>query len=251
MFRLVAGLAVAIAAHSQGFEVASVKIHLDQGRRARDCAIEPGRIRCLDATLGEYIMMAYSVKRYQISGPSWIVSQSSSRTYDIVANVGTAVPQAGVKLRLGPLLLERFHLTFHRETRELPVFALTVDRNGPKFKEPGSGGEKRISPDGNGGIAFEHWTMEDLADWLTVLPSMSQPVVNQTGLPGSFSFDANLFGLDKGISDGDLKRAMIAMDAPGTLRATLPEQLGLRLEARKTTMEMIVIDSAEKTPTEN
>jgi uncharacterized protein (TIGR03435 family) len=75
--------------------------------------------------------------------------------------------------------------------------------------------------------------------------------VNQTGLPGSFSFHANLFGLDKGVSDGDLKRSMISMDAPGTLRVTLPEQLGLRLEAKKTTMEMIVIDSADKTPTEN
>ena len=112
---------------------------------------------------------------------------------------------------LGPLLAERFHLVFHRETRELPVFALLVAKGGPKIKEPGDGGDSSIRPDGEGGLSFRNWSMDDPAGWLAMLPSVGA----------------------------------------ATLRATLPEQLGLKLETQKASVEMLVIDHAEKVPTEN
>jgi bla regulator protein BlaR1 len=234
------------------FEAASVKPHPDaDGSRDRTRNIEPGRITYLDTTLGEFIAMAYGVKRYQISGPDWIVNNSSSATYDVVATAGKAASVQEIKRMLGPLLAERFHLVFHRETRELPVFALVVVKGGPKFKEPGDGSESTIRPDGEGGLSFKNWSMDDLAGWLSMLPSLERPVIDHTSLEGSFSFRANLFNVQKGAPPGDMKRSMVGSDAGDTLRATLPEQLGLRLEAQKAPLEILVIDHAEKMPTAN
>lgn len=233
---------------TSAFEAASVKPHTDTGRRDRP-SIEPGRITCLDTSLGELLMMAYGVKRYQISGPDWIVS--GSVTYDVVATAGKPVGVQEVKRMLGPLLADRFHLVFHRETRELPVFALLVAKSGPKFKDPGDGGDSRVRPDGEGGLLFNNLSMADLADWLSMLPSMRRPVIDRTSLAGNFSFRANLFDLEKGTPPDELKRSMVKDDAADTLRATLPEQLGLKLEAQKAPLEIFVIDHADKVPTGN
>jgi uncharacterized protein (TIGR03435 family) len=234
----------------RAFEAASVKPN--PGRRDRTRTIEPGRITYMDTTLGEFIAMAYGVKRYQISGPDWIVNNGSTDRYDVLATAGGPVPAEEVKRMLGPLLVERFHLAFHRETRELPVFALVVAKGGHKFKQPGDGGAALPpSPDGEGGLSFKNWSMESLADWLSVLPSLGQPVVDRTGLAGSFSFYANLFTLEKGTPPDELKRAMVNSDASDTLRTTLPEQLGLKLESQKAPIKMLVIDHADKVPVEN
>jgi len=253
------GMLYALPSHAQAqaraappaFEAASVKANRGTGRRDRTRSIEPGRITYLDTTLGEFIAMAYGVKRYQISGPGWIVNLSSSDTYDVIATAGKAASVAEVKRMLGPLLADRFHLVFHRETRELPVYALVVAKSGTRFKEPGDGSAPGISPDGEGGLFFKNWSMESMADWLTLLPSVGQPVVDHTGLAGSFSFYANLFNLEKGTPPDEMKRAMVNSDASDILRTTLPEQLGLKLEAQKAPIEMLVIDHAEKVPVEN
>jgi uncharacterized protein (TIGR03435 family) len=88
--------------------------------------------------------------------------------------------------------------------------------------------------------------MDNLADRLT--PSVGRPVTDHTSMAGSFSFHANLFNLEK---TDELKSAMVSNDAADTLRATLPEQLGLQLEAQKAPIVILVIDHAEKVPTEN
>jgi bla regulator protein blaR1 len=233
------------------FEAASVKPHQDTGRRDRTRNIGPGRITYLDTTLGEFIAMAYGVKRYQISGPDWIVNISSSATYDVVATAGETVSVQDVKRMLGPLLAERFHLVFHRETRELPVFDLLVAKGGPKFKEPGEGGEPGVRPDGEGGLSFQNFSMDDLAGWLNMLPSMGRPIVDHTGMTGSFSFHANLFNVEKGAPPSEVKRSMVGSDALDTLLATLPRELGLKLEAQKAAIEILIIDHADRVPTAN
>ena len=84
-----------------------------------------------------------------------------------------------------------------------------------------------------------------------MLPSMGRPVIDHTNLAGSFSFHANLFNLDKGAPPDELKRSMLNGGAVDALRSTLPEQLGLKLEAQKAPLEILVIDGAEKVPTGN
>jgi bla regulator protein blaR1 len=232
----------------RAFEAASIKP--TQGGRTR--SIEPGRITYLDTALGEFITMAYGLKRYQVSGPDWIMNADRSGRYDLVATTGSPVSADEIKRMLGPLLVERFHLAFHRETRELPVFALVVAKGGPKFKQPGDGGGALPpTPDGTGGFSYKNWSMATLVDWLSVLPSVGRPVIDRTSIDGRYSFNANLFDLPKDASPLDMKVAIGRSDAGDVLFSTLPEQLGLKLEAQKAPIEMIVIDHADKVPVEN
>jgi uncharacterized protein (TIGR03435 family) len=143
-------------------------------------------------------------------------------------------------------------LAFHREKRELPVFALVVAKGGPKFNQPGNGGVSLPpSPDGTGGLSYKNWSMATLVDWLSVLPSVGRPVIDRTGIEGRYSFNANLFDLPKDASPLDMKVAIGRSDAGDVLFSTLPEQLGLKLESQKAPIEMLVIDHADKVPVEN
>jgi uncharacterized protein (TIGR03435 family) len=234
------------------FEVASVKPNRKGIKGERTRVIELGKITYLNASLGEFIAMAYGVTRYQISGPEWIVNNGSSDRYDVIATAGSPVSTEEVKRMLGPLLAERFHLIFHRETRELSVFELVLAKGGPKFKPSEKAeGAQSMKPDGEGGFYFRNWTMASFGNWLSGLPSVGRPVIDRTGLEGFHSFDANLFNFTKETDTGDTKRAMVSGDASDAIFSTLQNQLGLKLVAQRAMMEIIVIDHADKLPTEN
>jgi bla regulator protein blaR1 len=229
------------------FEAASVKANPKHVGRTR--SIEPGRITYLDTTLGEFIAMAYGVKHYQLSGPDWIVNVGSLDRYDVVATANSSVSAEEVKRMLGPLLVERFHLTFHRETRELPVYAMVVAKGGPKLKQPGDGGAMSMSPNGEGGFSFNNWSMDSLANWLTLVLAGGRPVLDRTGVEGRYTFNANLFNFPKDITPGDMKMGM--RDNSDAIFSTLQDQLGLKLESQKAELEILVIDHANKLPAEN
>jgi uncharacterized protein (TIGR03435 family) len=238
---------------SPTFDVASVKVNRSGSEKEpRTRTIEPGKIIYMNATLSELIEAAYGVKHYQVTGPDWILNGGSSERYDVLAEAGSPVPPEEVRRMLASLLAERFHLTFHRETRDLPVFALVVAKGGPKIKPGGEdSAPQSMSPDGQGGFIFKGWTMATFATWLTGLPAVGRPVIDQTGLEGPYSFDANLFNLSKDASIGDAKRAMYNGDASDTVFAALQSELGLKLVAQKAMIDVIVIDHAERVPTEN
>jgi bla regulator protein BlaR1 len=227
------------------FEVASVKPNQAGGVTTR--RIEPGTITYLNITLGEFIAMAYGVKHYQLSGPDWIINYGSTDRYDIVAKAAGPVASEQLQRMLGPLLADRFHLAFHRETRELPVFALVVAKDGPKFK-PGDGGETSMRPDGTGGFFYKNYSMGTLAAALSLMTAVGRPVLDRTGLPGGYTFNANLYDIPKGMDRVDIKKAMVENDA---IFSTLPAQLGLKLESQRAPIELLVIDRADKLPTEN
>jgi uncharacterized protein (TIGR03435 family) len=196
--------------------------------------------------------MAYGLKQYQISAPDWIMNADRSGRYDVVATAGRPVSSDEIKRMLGPLLVERFHLAFHRETRELPVFALVLAKGGPKFKQPGDGGGALPpSPDGEGGFLYKNWSMATLADWLTGLPSLGRPVIDRTGLEGRYSFNANLFNFPKGISPDEMKMGLRNSDASDAIFSALADQLGLMLESQKAQTEILVVDHTDKVPIEN
>jgi len=230
---------------SSTFEVASVKPNRSTNGTTR--RIEPGTITYLNITLGEFIEMAYGVKHYQLSGPDWIVNWSSSYRYDVVAKAGGPVAAEQLQRMLGPLLTDRFHLAFHRVTRELPVFALVVAKNGPKFKV-GDGGTESVSPDGTGGASYMNYSMASLAYSLSLRSAVGRPVLDRTGLKGGYSFNANLDNVPQGLNPAELKNALVNSDA---IFSTLQEQLGLRLKSQKAPVEILVIDHAEQVPTEN
>ncbi len=117
------------------FEVASVKPVRQGGLgpgplRGGPGTNAPGQLSGA-ASLKALLMRAYELKNYQIAGPAWM----DSERYQIAAKIPASATKGQVSLMLQSLLAERFGLAAHRETRELPIYAMVVGKNGPKFKE--------------------------------------------------------------------------------------------------------------------
>jgi uncharacterized protein (TIGR03435 family) len=121
------------------FDVASIKPSalpgagvIRLGQRGGPGSGDPGRVTYTFSTIRDLIVDAYSVKRNQVSvGPNWL----DSGRFDIVAKVPAGATKEQVKVMLQNLLAERFKLTLHRETKELPIYALVVGAKGPKLKD--------------------------------------------------------------------------------------------------------------------
>jgi uncharacterized protein (TIGR03435 family) len=151
------------------------------------------------------------------------------------------------------LLADRFHLQLHRETRELPAYTLTVAKGGSKLEQSKSR-ELRMNW-GMGRFDYRGAPMSMLATTLTQLAG--RIVVDQTGLTGNYDLTLQ-WTPDEAQSQvfrraGDWASAGEASipDASGpSLFTALKEQLGLRLEATKAPIEMLVVDHAEH-PSEN
>src|SRR5207247_1308598 len=140
---------------------------------------------------------------------------------------------------------DRVQLKLHRETRELPVYWLVVDKKGMKIEATGTGHGGRVR-NGRGLLDAKDQSMHMLAYWLE--GAIGRRVVDKTGVSGGFDFKLEW---SPTIGEPNPDRAEVASD-PGlpTLFTALQEQLGLRLEAHKGPIEVLVIDRAEK-PSEN
>ena len=200
-------------------------------------------------------MRAYDVKRYQIVGPSWM----DTERYDIVAIPPEGAAQEQIPAMLQNLLVERFQMTVRRETREQPVYALTVGKNGPNLK-------KTDEPDG--GISFStsgHLEARSVASLVNMLSSfMDRPVLDMTGLEGTFEIaldvsPEDLVGMRRTMATAGAQTGGDVASGSGPAPETDPkpsiftavQKLGLKLESRKEPMEMVIIERAEKIPTEN
>jgi uncharacterized protein (TIGR03435 family) len=239
---LAAVLLLAQAVRPQ-FEVASVKANTRGGGTTR--RIEAQTLTYLNVTLGEFIWMAYGVKRYQIQGEAWITAPAANR-YDIIAKAAKPASEAELQAMLAPLLEDRFHLRFHRETRVLPVYILVQAKGGAKLKE-GDGGRQWVSPDPAGGFRYENYPIGGLLAMMAVMPTIGRPVIDRTGLTGRYTFTANLQDLPRGAAADDQKAAVFQSDT--AIFGALEDQLGLKLNSDRAPIDMLVIDHADRVPT--
>jgi uncharacterized protein (TIGR03435 family) len=167
----------------------------------------------------------------------------SAGRFDIAAKAEGDAPRSEEEFRqmLQSLLRDRFHLATHRETRDTPVYALVMDKGGPKFREsaPDANGVLRMARRSQ--ITASGGTMAQLVGWFSNLNEVDRPVVDQTGLPGRYDFMlewSNSFAGD-------------ALDSTlPSIFTAIREQLGLKLEPRRAPLEILVIDHAEM-PTSN
>jgi uncharacterized protein (TIGR03435 family) len=225
-------------AHSQSapllrpeFEVASVKPHSSaEGSPSVSIARDPGRLTYTNVTVRSLIRQAYGLKVYPLSrGPDAL----STDRYDVIAKVPPDTSKEQSMLMLQALLAERFKLVVHRETKELPIYALVAGKNGPKFRaveDDGSAAE--IGSGGGHQIKAHHISMKLLA--VTLQGYIGDTVADATGLAGLF--DLNLdFNVDESMSS----------EGPTVFEA-VQRQLGLKLEAGKGPVEVVVIDLVEK-----
>lgn len=186
----------------------------------------------------ELIQEAYGLKRYQVTMPSGTVDV----VYDIVAKAEGDNVRSKEEFRplLQTMLEERFHLKFHREQREIPVYALVVGKNGPKFHESDADAEPKRFHGVNGRnqyLDFRQATMQMVADELSG-GGMNRPVLDKTGLAGKYDIRLEAtpeFRINGNPQPDDLS----IFDA-------IQQQLGLRLDPQKAPIEVLVVDHIEK-----
>jgi uncharacterized protein (TIGR03435 family) len=143
---------------------------------------------------------------------------------------------------LEALLADRFHLKVHRETKEMPIYALVVAKNAPKLKESPAEAEFSMSFGGRGQtieLKVSKGTMSRLATQLS--NDGGRKVVDMTKLTGNYDYT---------LSYVDDRRAVAPEQDGPSLFTAIQEQLGLRLESQKGPVDVLVVDHADK-PSEN
>ncbi len=234
------------------FDVASVKRYptdrIPGEGLTRD--ITPTSVTLRTATLGNCFEWAFGTPAYQVIGPKWL-NWPTDAAYDIIAKVTAPTSQAELKSMMQTLMVERFHLAFHRETRNLTVYALLLAKSGPKFTPSTAEGQTSAKSSGLYAVNYQRISMAQLAESLE-RPFQPVHVVDETGLPGRFDF---ILDLAPYILDAGTGKAVVdslgRIDETGALIRALPQQLGLRIEKKTAPVEVLVIDHVEKDPTSN
>jgi len=227
---------------------------------------DPIRIEYRHLDLLNLLGRAYNLPPQQLSAPDWM----SRETFEIAAKVPPGSTTEQVRLMLQNLLVERFQLQVHRETKEALVYFLMVAKGGPKLvphaddpQPAGAAIPRRDEPvrakfDAKGypilppGVGFGELNGKarlrlensDLAGLVRRLArQLDAPVIDKTGLDGKYDIALSWTERPPGAEPD--------ADAGPDLLAAVSEQLGLKLERKKGPVEMLVVDHAEKVPTGN
>lgn len=225
------------------FDVVSVKrVPLESVRSVkRGIQTNPGMLSGT-ASLKQLVTEGYAVPDVMIlGGPGWL----DSEVYAISARTETSSTPDQLKLMLRAVLAERFMLRVHYETREMPFYALVLGKNGVKRDEAGGLGVD-LSFDAHG----RRLHLPDIASLAHRLSGLSnRPVFDLTGIDAvgvTLSLQSTLDFLGARPSDATAyQEALFA-----SLMGAVEKQLGLKVEARKGPLKILVIDSADR-PTEN
>jgi uncharacterized protein (TIGR03435 family) len=241
---IILAAAAACAAQSPKFDVASVKKvegGAPPGDIPRNMETTPGNFAMRNIALRFAIEWAWDLKDFEIIGPDWIKAEER---YDIIAKAGHPASENEMRQMLQTLLQERFQMKIHRETKELPVYVLLPGKSEAKVK-PASPDDKPALSGNAQGTTFTGFPISRFTFLLT--RRMDRPVLDQTGLKGIYTYTIDLSGL--GFAGRPAERQ--EGEAGPSIFTTVQRDLGLRLEARKEPISMLVIDSANKVPIEN
>ena len=275
--------AVTLAQGRPAFEVASIRPSADQVTQVSAGARVTGsQVRIVAMSVKDYVGVAYRIRASQISGPEWLAQQR----FDITATLPENVSPDQVPEMFQSLLADRFAMKVHRETKEFPVYALTIAKTGLKVKElpPDPAPDPNAKPQafevaatgsgngvdvnlgggssfslGNNRLEVKKITVTALADLLSRF--VDRPVVDMTSLKGRYDVTLEIApedytpmmirsAVNAGISLPSQALRMLEGASPDPLSAPL-RQVGLALESRRAPLDVVVVDSALRTPTEN
>jgi uncharacterized protein (TIGR03435 family) len=236
-------IAAVLTAHAQTptFEVAAIKPNRTM-EGPSSIRLSKGLVQMENVSLKKVMLNAWGIpddRDYMIDGPAWLTTEH----FDINARFAadTAVPQ--VRQMLQGLLAERFKLALHRETRQLPIYTLTVAKSGLKIQAVADGQSRTSGAPGR--LEAARTTMQKLADLLARMAGT--PVVDATGMKSVYDF------VLEWSPDESLRTP--ATDGSGnggpSIFTALEEQLGLKLTGSKGPVEVLVVDHVERVPTGN
>ena len=228
----------AVAAEAgPSIEVAVIKPH-DPNSYHNSFSFRGDRFSLDDQTVSRLIAFAWAINQNQIvDAPGWLRDEHYDIDGKTSAEADPTVPEQQQMIR--KLLADRFGLSFHREKRELSVYALVVAKGGPKLApaahpdaQPGQHNE------GHGMQTTRSFTSAAISDFvLTMQFFLDRPLVDQTGLTGRYDFELTYTYADASASDPD---------APPPLFTALQEQLGLKFQPTKALTEVLVVDHVER-----
>jgi uncharacterized protein (TIGR03435 family) len=233
------------------FDVASVRAsQMTQtgreggGRGGRgNIQTSPGSLTMRNVTLKNAVRWAYHVTDYQVSGPDWL----DSARFNIVAKAPSQAGEEQLQLMLRTLLADRFKLVLHRQPKEFQVYVLSPGKNGPKLQESSSQGEGSIQTQQDRmSVVVQRTPISQMIDMLT--PILGAPVLDMTGLKGKYDITVNIADY---MADMQTGAGGAPPDPLSIIRAALEAKLGLKLESKKMPLDVLVVDHAEKIPTEN
>jgi uncharacterized protein (TIGR03435 family) len=241
---------------------------------------DPGLYTCSLCNFSTLLTEAYDLKRYQVIMPDWMVTTR----FDINAKVPAGTTREQFRVVMQNLLTERFKLTSHRDKKEMDVYALVIMKGGHKLKDaappvvetPPSDPQAKpaldkdgfvisskpmpkgslMLADGKARIRGMNETIQDLAERLSL--TLPKPVVDATGLTGRYdyvlTFASGNVMIGRGSAPaGDPNTPLGAgvSEPVMPIESEVQTQLGLKLEPRRAPVEVLVVDHAEKIPTEN
>ncbi len=248
------------AGAAPAFEAATVKIADPQGDNVRGgFQLEQGRLRVGYVSLRDLMSRAYRVKLAQISGPAWI----DTERYDVQGKLPEATPPEQVAPMLRTLIEERFQLKTHRETKEMPVYELVQGKGGPKLdKAAEPTAPARLTMEFNNNLGHANITSATLGNFADMLGRWTdRPVLDKTGLTDKFDISLELSAEE--LSRSRTSNVVVVRGPGGGTPGAAPEgnpggslitsvqKLGLKMEAKRVPMDLIVVDKAEKVPLDN
>jgi len=262
------------------FEVASIRASAPtpDASTAAGVRITGSQVRIVSLSLRDYVSMAYAVPPSQVSGPEWM----AVTRFDITGNLPDGSTREQVPDMMRALLEDRFQLKAHREQREFPIYALVVDKGGPKLKPAedvpapasaaievaGAGSAAGINIDLGNGTALtlannkleaKKITMAQLAATLTRFAD--RHVQDATGLAGRYDLTVDLTAeeyqstlIRSAVNAGVVlpPQAMRLLDAgPANPLGPALQKTGLGFESRRGPLDVVIVDSTLKAPTDN
>lgn len=280
---LSAGIVLAQDSRTPQFEVASVRPSQPMGPDRVDVGlhVDGAQVRMVSLPMRDYIARAYRVKLYQVTGPDWLTSER----FDLNAKLPAGSTSERIPEMLQSLLEERFQVKLHREKKELPVYALIIGKPPLKIQESApdaasdaarkgdvsvaaTGSAAGVSVDlgngsyytfNNGKFEIKRVTMDMLARQLERY--VDRPILDLTELKGIYDLAVSVTPEDyqtmlvrAAVNAGMLlpPPALRLLDN-GSVTSLIDglQQLGLKMDARKAPLDILVVDQLSKTPTEN
>jgi uncharacterized protein (TIGR03435 family) len=241
--------AFACVAWGQEFEVVSVKPNKSGSGSSRSHS-DRGMLTASNMSLRSMIVQAYGMKDYQVEGPEWLRSEK----FDVAAKFPEVLPRdrekyaAALRAMMKQMLVDRFKIQTHTDQKTFAVYGLVVAKKGIRFKEVPDDGSHSNSD--NTHFEGTGVSMARFAEFLS--REVGEPVLDMTGLKGAYELKLDWVREQRTTTETPSAVPVASDGPPGTnIPSALQDQLGLKLEARKAPIEVLIVDHVERVPTEN